>query len=131
MELKSLLEDFATACGDHRKISYDLWRQLAKFANDKKGNIYFLRHPDTTNKNLLGVLYDSENEYYLYIPEDPLCPTGYLNQYIYNAPFYKQGIYPPLDRDMNWPKCIDTMLEKHGWTFWPVKEFNELIKKES
>ena len=131
MELKSLLDDFATACGDHKKISYDLWRQLTKFAGNKKGNIYFLRHPDITNRNLLGVLFDFETEYYLYIPEDPLCPTGYLNQYIYNTPFYKQGIYPPLDRDINWPKCIDTMLEKHGWTFWPVKEFNELIKKES
>ena len=131
MELKSLLDDFAAACGDHEKISYDLWRQLTKFANNKKGSIYFVNHPDTANRNLLSVLYDSENEYYLYIPEDPLCPTGYLNQYINNTPFYKQGIYPPLNRDINWPKYIDTMLEKYGWTFWPFKEFNELIKKES
>ena len=131
MELKSLLDDFAAACGDHRKISYDLWRQLTKFANNKKGCIYFLRHPDTTNRNLLGFLYDFETEYYLYIPEDPLYPTGYLNQYINNTPFYRQGIYPPLNRDINWPKYIDTMLEKHGWTLWPIKEFNELIEKES
>lgn len=131
MDLKSLLDDFATACGDHQKISYNLWRQLTKFANDKKSCIYFLRHPDTTNRNLLGFLYDFENEYYLYIPEDPLYPTGYLNQYINNTPFYRQGIYPPLDRDNNWPKYIDTMLAKYGWTLWPVKEFNELIEKES
>ena len=132
MELKSLLDDFAAACGDHEKISYNLWRQLTKFANDKKGCIYFLRHPDTTNRNLLGFLYDFENEYYLYIPEDPLYPTGYLNQYIYNTSFYKHPcIYPPQDKDINWPKCIDTMLEKYGWTLWPVKEFNELIEKES
>lgn len=131
MDLKSLLDDFAAACGDHRKISYNLWRQLTKFANDKKGCIYFLKHPDTTNRNLLSVLYDFENEYYLYIPEDPLYPTGYLNQYIYNTPFYRQGIYPPLGKDINWPKYIDTMLAKYGWTLWPVKEFNELIEKES
>lgn len=131
MDLKSLLDDFATACGDHQKISYNLWRQLTKFANDKKSCIYFLRHPDTTNRNLLGFLYDFENEYYLYIPEDPLYPTGYLNQYINNTPFYRQGIYPPLDRDADWPKYIDTMLAKYGWTLWPVKEFNELIEKES
>ena len=131
MDLKNLLDDFAAACGDHEKISYNLWRQLTKFANSKKSCIYFLRHPDTTNRNLLGFLYDFENEYYLYIPEDPLYPTGYLNQYINNTPFYRQGIYPPLDRDNNWPKYIDTMLEKYGWTLWPVKEFNELIEKES
>ena len=132
MDLKSLLDNFAAACGDHRKISYDLWRQLTKFANDKKGCIYFLRHPDTTNRNLLGFLYDFENEYYLYIPEDPLYPTGYLNQYIYNTSFYKQQcIYPPQNKDINWPKCTDTMLAKYGWTLWPVKEFNELIEKES
>lgn len=131
MDLKSLLNDFAAACGDHRKISYDLWRQLTKFANDKKGCIYFLKHPDTTNRNLLSVLYDFENEYYLYIPEDPLYPTGYLNQYIYNTPFYRQGIYPPLGKDINWPKCIDTAIKERGFTLWPMKEFNKLIEKES
>lgn len=132
MELKKLLDDFAAACGNHRKISYNLWRELAKFANDKEGSIYFLRHPDITNKNLLGVLYNSEEAYNLYIPEDPLCSTGYLNQFIYDTPIYKSCIYPPWGEDANWPNCIDTAIKKQGFiTLWPAQEFNELIKKAS
>ena len=132
MELKKLLDDFAAACGNHRKISYNLWRELAKFANDKKSYIYFLRHPDITNKNLLGFLYNSKETYYLYIPEDPLCSTGYLNQFIYNSPIYKSCIYPPQNEDINWPNCIDTAIKKQGFiTLWPTEEFNELIKKAS
>lgn len=140
MELKKLLDDFAAACGNRRKISYNLWRELAKFANDKEGSIYFLRHPDTENKNLLGVLYNSEEAYYLYIPEDPLCSTGYLNQFIYNTPIYKSCIYPPWGEDINWPKCIDTAIKQQSLqqgsqqgfiTLWPTKVINELIKKES
>jgi len=140
MELKKLLDDFAAACGNRRKISYNLWRELAKFANDKEGSIYFLRHPDTENKNLLGVLYNSEEAYYLYIPEDPLCSTGYLNQFIYNTPIYKSCIYPPWGEDINWPKCINTAIKQQSLqqgsqqgfiTLWPTKVINELIKQES
>lgn len=132
MELKKLLDDFAAACGSHRKISYNLWRQLANFANDKEGCIYFLRHPDITNKNLLGVIYNSEEAYNLYIPEDPLCSTGYLNQFIYDTPIYKSCIYPPWGEDANWPNCISTAIKKQGCiTLWPTEEFNELIKKAS
>ena len=140
MELKKLLDDFAAACGNHRKISYNLWRELTKFANNKEGSIYFLRHPDITNKNLLGVLYNSEEAYYLYIPEDPLYSTGYLNQFIYNTPIYKSCIYPPWGEDINWPKCIDTAIKQQGLqqgsqqgfiTLWPTKVINKLIKKKS
>lgn len=134
MELKKLLDDFAVICNKHnyRKISYNLWRELAKFANDDNSFIYFLRHPDTENKNLLGVLYNFKEEYYLYIPEDPLCSTGYLNQFIHNTSIYKSCIYPPLNEAANWPNCIDTAIKKQGFiTLWPVKEFNELLKKKS
>lgn len=132
MELKKLLDDFAAACGNHRKISYNLWRELTKFANDKESCIYFLRHPDIENKNLLGVLYNFKETYYLYIPEDHLCSTGYLNQFIYDTPIYKSCIYPPQGEHTNWPKCIGTAIAKQGFiTLWPATEFNELIKKES
>lgn len=132
MELKKLLDDFAAGCGDHKKIAYDLWRQLVKFADDKEGCIYFLSHPNATSKSLLGVLYNFKEEYYLYIPDNFFCPTGYLNQYIRNSSIYKSCIYPPQGNYINWPKYIDIAIKEQGFTaLWPAKEFDKLIKKES